>query len=190
MAAPAQQAELCPPLPAVKCSAVASSFSCIQPAALQDGSLSVWRRQPSGLSYTLLCLHKLVPPASRISNNATVSLLCIAACAWVRCNTDPRRSTVLPPMQHTVSEFGVVTANSPRAALDNVSHPFGRAPCSEGPEGPPQSRLQTPAAAGADDEGDPFADLAAARLGGAVYFLAILFYFRCLRSQRQGAAEH
>ena len=172
---------------AVKCSAQASNLSCKQPAALQDGSLSVWRRQVSGLSYNLLCLHKLVPPASRISNNATVSLLCIAACAWVRCNTDPRRSTVLPPMQHTVSEFGLVTANSPRAALDNVSHPFGRAPRTEVPEGPPQSRLQTPAAAGADEDRDPFADLAAARLGGAACFLATLLYLRCLRSRRPGA---
>ncbi len=51
---------------------------------LQDGSISVWRRMPNQLTYSLLGLHKVVPPPSRVNNNATISLLCAAASAWVR----------------------------------------------------------------------------------------------------------
>ena len=46
--------------------------------------MSVWRRTPNQLTYSLLGMHKLVPPPSRINNNATISLLCTAASAWVR----------------------------------------------------------------------------------------------------------
>ncbi|KAK9829709.1 hypothetical protein WJX72_007460 [[Myrmecia] bisecta] len=73
----------------------------------QDGSLSIWRRQPSQLSYTLLHISKLVPPPSRINNNAVLSLLCISAAVWVRCNTDANRSTVLPRAGHTTQAFGI-----------------------------------------------------------------------------------
>lgn len=52
--------------------------------SVQDGSVSVWRRTPNQLTYSLLGLHKLVPPPSRVNNNATISLLCAAASAWVR----------------------------------------------------------------------------------------------------------
>lgn len=43
----------------------------------------MWRRTPNQLTYSLLGLHKLVPPPSRVNNNATISLLCAAASAWV-----------------------------------------------------------------------------------------------------------
>ena len=59
-----------------------NSLSCFLHA--QDGSVSVWRRTPNQLTYSLLGMHKLVPPPSRINNNATISLLCTAASAWVR----------------------------------------------------------------------------------------------------------
>jgi len=62
----------------------------------------VWRRTPNQLTYSLLGLHKLVPPPSRVNNNATISLLCAAASAWV---------------SHTPYPFGL----SPSAQL-SVSH--------------------------------------------------------------------
>ena len=50
--------------------------------ALQDTSLSVWRRQRGELTYTSLCYHKLTPPPSRLSNNAAITVLSAAACLW------------------------------------------------------------------------------------------------------------
>jgi hypothetical protein len=49
----------------------------------------VWRRTSGQLTYSLLGLHKLVPPPSRVNSNATISLLCAAAAAWTRCDADP-----------------------------------------------------------------------------------------------------
>lgn len=73
---------------------------------LQEGSLSVWKRQPGQLNYTIMTIHKLVPPPSRISNNATVNILCLAASLWLRCNTDPSRNTLVAPLHHTTTSFG------------------------------------------------------------------------------------
>lgn len=39
----------------------------------------------------MLGLHKLVPPPSRVNNNATLSLLCAAASTWWRCDIDAKR---------------------------------------------------------------------------------------------------
>ena len=50
----------------------------------QDGSVSTWRRQNGGLTYALLAHAKLTPPPLRVNNNATPTLLCMAAAAWVR----------------------------------------------------------------------------------------------------------
>ncbi|KAA6419923.1 MAG: hypothetical protein FRX49_10113 [Trebouxia sp. A1-2] len=72
----------------------------------QEGSLSVWKRQPGQLNYTIMTIHKLVPPPSRISNNATVNILCLAASLWLRCNTDPSRNTLVAPLHHTTTSFG------------------------------------------------------------------------------------
>lgn len=72
---------------------------------VQEGSLSLWRRQPGQLNYTIISIHKLVPPPSRISNNATVNVLCLAASLWLRCNTDPSRNTIVSPLQHTTTSF-------------------------------------------------------------------------------------
>ena len=49
---------------------------------VQDGSLSTWLRNPGLLTYTLLGLHPLVPPPSRINNNVVLSILACAACPW------------------------------------------------------------------------------------------------------------
>ena len=57
---------------------------CAHVAVAQDGSLSVWRRMDGQLTYQLLGLHKLIPPPSRVNNNATLSMLCAAAAIWVR----------------------------------------------------------------------------------------------------------
>lgn len=51
-------------------------------------------------------MHKLVPPPSRVSNNAVVSILCLAASVWLCCNTDPSRSTIVRPLGHTTTSFG------------------------------------------------------------------------------------
>ncbi|BDA45713.1 probable WD repeat-containing protein 11 at C-terminar half [Coccomyxa sp. Obi] len=70
----------------------------------QDGSISIWRRTEGQLTYSLLGLHKLVPPPSRVNNNSTLSLLCAAAAAWWRCDIDANRdgssagSSVFEPM--------------------------------------------------------------------------------------------
>lgn len=53
-----------------------------------------------------MTIHKLVPPPSRISNNATVNILCLAASLWLRCNTDPSRNTLVTPLHHTTTSFG------------------------------------------------------------------------------------
>lgn len=50
-------------------------------------------------------MHKLVPPPSRVSNNAVVNILCLAASVWLRCNTDPSRSTLVSPLGHTTTAF-------------------------------------------------------------------------------------
>ena len=51
-------------------------------STLQDTSLSVWRRQRGELTYTSLCYHKLTPPPSRLSNNASITVCSAAACLW------------------------------------------------------------------------------------------------------------
>ena len=96
---------------------------------MQEGSLSMWKRQPGQLNYTIISIHKLVPPPSRISNNATVNVLCLAASLWLRCNTDPSRNTLVSPLHHTTTSFGPLpTAKSgkqpgasPRAASSSPS---------------------------------------------------------------------
>ena len=65
----------------------------------------MWRRQPGQLNYTIISIHKLVPPPSRISNNATANVLCLAASLWLRCNTDPSRNTLVSPLHHTTTSF-------------------------------------------------------------------------------------
>ncbi|MCJ1241767.1 hypothetical protein MMC14_009773, partial [Varicellaria rhodocarpa] len=65
----------------------------------------MWKRQPGQLNYTIISIHKLVPPPSRISNNATVTVLCLAASLWLRCNTDPSRSTLVTSPHHTTTSF-------------------------------------------------------------------------------------
>ena len=77
----------------------------------------MWRRQPGQLNYTIITIHKLVPPPSRISNNATVNILCLAASLWLRCNTDPSRNTLVPPLHHTTTSF----APLPLATSDKQS---------------------------------------------------------------------
>ncbi len=66
---------------ASQCFIMLQSLSCAQ-AFSQDTSLSVWRRQRGELTYTSLCYHKLTPPPSRLSNNASINLLSAAACLW------------------------------------------------------------------------------------------------------------
>ena len=104
---------------------------------MQEGSLSMWKRQPGQLNYTIISIYKLVPPPSRISNNATVNVLCLAASLWLRCNTDPSRDTLVSPLHHTTTSFGPLpTAKSgkqpgasPRAASSRpVQDPSGAAP--------------------------------------------------------------
>ena len=73
---------------------------------MQEGSLSMWKRQPGQLNYSIISIHKLVPPPSRISNNATVNVLCLAASLWLRCNTDPSRNTLVSSLHHTTTSFG------------------------------------------------------------------------------------
>lgn len=57
--------------------------------------MSVWKRSEGQLTYSLAGMHKLVPPPSRITNNATVNLLCLAASPWQRCLADAPHDTVL-----------------------------------------------------------------------------------------------
>lgn len=85
---------------------------------MQDASLSVWRRQAGQLSYNLFTTHKLVPPPSRVSNNAVVSVLCLAASVWLRCNTDPSRSTVVNPLGHTTTAFEALPAGIAKAGTE------------------------------------------------------------------------
>ena len=97
----------------------------------------MWKRQPGQLNYTIISLHKLVPPPSRISNNATVNVLCLAASLWLRCNTDPSRNTLVSPLHHTTTSFGPLSTAksgkqpgaSPRAASSSpVQDPKGTGP--------------------------------------------------------------
>ncbi|MCJ1303500.1 hypothetical protein MMC08_006310 [Hypocenomyce scalaris] len=108
-----------------------------------EGSLSVWKRQPGQLNYSILTIHKLVPPPSRISNNATVNILCLAASLWLRCNTDPSHSTVVNPLQHTTTSFAplpVASSGKGGAALQSpaqegsTAQPKGTAGGSKGEE--------------------------------------------------------
>ncbi|KAL3161421.1 hypothetical protein ABBQ32_010311 [Trebouxia sp. C0010 RCD-2024] len=107
----------------------------------QEGSLSMWRRQPGQLNYTIISLHKLVPPPSRISNNATVNILCLAASLWLRCNTDPSRNTLVTPLHHTTTSFGPL---APATSGKNTGPAPGAASNSPG-------KNQRAAAAEADD---------------------------------------
>lgn len=94
---------------------------------VQDGSVSVWRRTPNQLTYSLLGLHKLVPPPSRVNNNATISLLCAAASAWVRpklmtapCNREPHcANSVGIPASHCLHASGRV--QSPRVPIHTTT---------------------------------------------------------------------
>ena len=79
----------------------------------QEGSLSVWKRQPGQLNYSIISINKLVPPPSRISNNATVNVLCLAASLWLRCNTDPSRSTLVSPLHHSTTSFAPLPSARP-----------------------------------------------------------------------------
>ena len=51
-------------------------------SAPKDTSLSIWRRQPGELTYSVLCYNKLTPAPSRINSNATVNVLSVAASTW------------------------------------------------------------------------------------------------------------
>ena len=57
---------------------------------MQDGSLSIWLRNAGLLTYSLLGLHPLVPPPSRINNNVVLAILACAACPW---NPEPPSSS-------------------------------------------------------------------------------------------------
>lgn len=57
----------------------------------------MWSRNTDALSYIMLGLHKLTPPPSRINNNQSLNLLCMAACPWLQGVPDPPgRPIVLP----------------------------------------------------------------------------------------------
>ena len=58
----------------------------------QDSSLSVWQRRGTGLTYTALTWHKLVPPPSRSSSAAAPSVISAAAAVW-RPQQDNRSDT-------------------------------------------------------------------------------------------------
>lgn len=87
---------------------------------VQDASLSVWRRQAGQLSYSLLAMHKLVPPPSRVSNNAVVNILCLAASVWLCCNTDPSRSTQVSSMGHTTTSFDPLPSGGGKGGLTHT----------------------------------------------------------------------
>ncbi|KAK9845287.1 hypothetical protein WJX81_002462 [Elliptochloris bilobata] len=112
----------------------------------QDGSVSVWRRAAGALSYVMLGLHRLVPPPSRPSNNATLTLLACTAGAWVKSGAVGHQSTIVGPAAVEVGAAAEVEAEA--AAAANV------APGAAGMQGPPildlQRRLTTiPSAGGA-----------------------------------------
>ncbi len=48
----------------------------------QDSSLSVWQRRGAGLTYSVLSWHKLLPPPSRVGNNAALATVSAAAAVW------------------------------------------------------------------------------------------------------------
>lgn len=87
----------------------------------QDGSVSVWRRQAGALSYAMLGLHRLVPPPSRASNNASLTLLACAAGAWVKGGAVCPGSTVVGPAVVAVGAEAAAAAASAAAAKENAS---------------------------------------------------------------------
>lgn len=44
--------------------------------------MSLWRRRAGGLTYTAVAWHKLLPPPSRINNNAAVATISAVAAVW------------------------------------------------------------------------------------------------------------
>ena len=68
---------------------------------LQDSTVSTWVRQAPGLTYTMLSSHRLVPPPSRVNNNAVVTLLSLTAAPWNHITTDPTHSPILHPLSKT-----------------------------------------------------------------------------------------
>lgn len=95
-------------------------LSALAPSA-QDGSVSVWRRQAGALSYAMLGLHRLVPPPSRASNNASLTLLACAAGAWVKGGAVCPGSTVVGPAVLKVGAEAAAAAASAAAAKDNAA---------------------------------------------------------------------
>lgn len=153
---------------------------------LQEGSLSVWKRQPGQLNYSILTIHKLVPPPSRISNNATVNILCLAASLWLRCNTDPSHSTVVNPLHHTTTSFGplpVASSGKGGAALQSpaqegsTARPPGAAGGSKGEEQAPNRSEQqlegSGSAAGASSRSEPQPGSAAEGVSDATATLSV-----------------
>lgn len=70
----------------------------------QDGGISVWRRQPGALTYTLVSSHKLTPPPSRLNSNAGLQLHSLAASLWRPMRSDLTRDAVLPVARRTYTE--------------------------------------------------------------------------------------
>ena len=44
--------------------------------------MSVWQRRAGGLTYAAVAWHKLLPPPSRINNNAVVATISAVAAVW------------------------------------------------------------------------------------------------------------
>ena len=94
-----------------------------------------------------------MPPPSRISNNATVSILCLAASLWLRCNTDPSRNTLVSPVEHTTTTFGPLGAAKegmqPEAAANSplkTSSTAGNGPGAASTSAAQQASSESPAA--------------------------------------------
>jgi hypothetical protein len=77
----------------------------ISRGGVQDGSISMWQRKPDLLTYSLVRLSPLLPPASRINNNHTLTLLCQCAATWQRCAAGTGRATLVPETLHTTTSF-------------------------------------------------------------------------------------
>lgn len=65
----------------------------------------MWQRRPELLTYSLVRLSPLLPPASRINNNHTLALLCQCAATWQRCVAGSGRATLVPETPHTTTSF-------------------------------------------------------------------------------------
>jgi len=71
---------------------------------VQDGSISTWQRKPDLLTYSIVALHPLLPPPSRI-NNHTLTLACQCAATWRRCVAGSGRDTLAPETLHATTSF-------------------------------------------------------------------------------------